>query len=87
MGEGRTFMIAVGNIKNYLKIVLVILVLAVLLFAGSAFISTEHNQQTEKNSVNNSTINNTSPEAASNGTEKSSVNPISISLEKPPFID
>ncbi len=75
-------------IRKYLRIGLILLVLAVLVLAASAFIATKltHEKASEV-PLNNSSSNTTGHASASNDTNKTPAGPISIPLEKPPFID
>ena len=72
---------------KYLRIGLVLLILAVLVLATSACITKSPTQEkTDENFVNNSS-NDTAQFTGSNDTDNISVDPVSIPLEKPPFID
>ena len=72
---------------KYLKIGLVLLILAVIVLATSACITKSPAQEkADENFVNNSS-NDTSLFTVSNDTDNTSVDPVSIPLEKPPFID
>jgi hypothetical protein len=72
---------------KYLRIGLVLLILAVLVLATSACITKSPTQEkADENSVNNS-INDTTQFTGYNDTDNRSVDPVSIPLEKPPFID
>lgn len=72
---------------KYLRIGLVLLILAVLVLATSACITKSPTQEkADENFVNNST-NDTAQFTVSNDTDNTSVDPVSIPLEKPPFID
>jgi len=72
---------------KYLRIGLVLLILAVLVLATSACITKSSTQEkADENSVNNS-INDTTQFTGYNDTDNTSVDPVSIPLEKPPFID
>ena len=77
----------VGLIMKYLRIGLVLLILAVLVLATSACITKSPTQEkADENFVNNSS-NDTAQFTGSNDTDNTSVDPVSIPLEKPPFID
>ena len=72
---------------KYLKIALVLLILAVLVLATSACITkSPAHEKADENFVNNSS-NDTARFTGSNDTGNKSVDPVSIPLEKPPFID
>jgi len=72
---------------KFLRIGLVLLILAVLVLATSACITKSPTQEkADENSVNNS-INDTTQFTGYNDTDNRSVDPVSIPLEKPPFID
>lgn len=78
----------VGLIRKYLRFGLILLILAVLVLAASAFIATKHMQEkADEVPLNNSSSNITSHAAASNDTNKTTAGPITIPLEKPPFIN
>jgi len=72
---------------KYLRIGLVLLILAVLVLATTACITKSPTQEkADENSVNNSS-NDTARFTGSNDTDNTSVDPVSIPLEKPLFID
>ncbi len=72
---------------KYLRIGLVLLILAVLVLATSACITKSPTQEkADENFVNNSS-NDTARFTESNDTDNTSVDPVSIPLEKPLFID
>ena len=72
---------------KYLRIGLVLLILAVLVLATSACITKSPTQEkADENFVNNSS-NDTAQFTGSNDTDNTSVDPVSIPLEKSPFID
>jgi len=72
---------------RYLRIGLVLFILAVLVLATSACITKSPTQEkADENSMNNSS-NDTARFTGSNDTDNTSVDPVSIPLEKPPFID
>ena len=72
---------------KYLRIGLVLLILVVLVLATSAYITKSPTQEkADENSMNNNS-NDTARFTGSNDTDNTSVDPVSIPLEKPPFID
>ena len=73
---------------KYLRIGLVLLILAVLVLATSACIMKSPTQEIEDENIVNSSGNDTGDQAADiNDTTNRSAGPVSIPLEKPPFID
>jgi hypothetical protein len=60
--------------------------LAVLILAVSVILRTDHSQKIDETSLNNSSTN-FSHFPASNTTNKTPSGPVSIPLEKPPFIN
>jgi len=78
----------IGVIMKYLRIGLVLLILAVLVLATSACITKSPTQEIEDENIVNSSGNDTGDQAADiNDTTNRSAGPVSIPLEKPPFID
>jgi hypothetical protein len=72
---------------KYLRTGFVLLMLAVIVLASSACITKSPTQEiADENSANNSS-NETPRFTETNDTDNTSVNPVSIPLEKPPFID
>jgi hypothetical protein len=78
-----------GLIKVNIKIVLLILILAIIVFALSIFPGAQPAQKNDnKTSLNYSNTSITPGQVpASNTTNKTRTGAISIPLEKPPFID
>lgn len=73
---------------KYLRIWLVLLILAVLMLATSACITKFPTQDLGNETIVNSSGNDTDDQAADlNDTTNRSAGPVSIPLEKPPFID
>ena len=73
---------------KYLRTGLVLLILAVLMLATSACITKSPTQEIEDETIVNSSYNDTGDLAVDlNDTTNRSAGPISIPLEKPPFID
>lgn len=67
---------------------LVLLMLITVIFAVSAFTKTVPAQEIENETIVNSSYNDTSDQAGDiNDTTNRSAGPVSIPLEKPPFID
>jgi len=67
---------------------LVLLILIIVIFAVSTFPETYPTQEIEDENIVNSSGNDTSVQAADiNNTTNRSAGPVSIPLEKPPFID
>ena len=67
---------------------LVLLMLITVIFAVSAFTETDPTQDIENETIVNSSYNDTGDQAADlNDTTNRSAGPVSIPLEKPPFID
>ena len=59
-----------------------------MIFAVSAFTETDSSQDIENETIVNSSYNDTGDQAADiNDTTNRSAGPVSIPLEKPPFID
>ena len=80
--------VAAININKNAMIVLVLLMLITLIFAVSAFTETDPTQEIEGETIVNSSCNDTGDQAADlNDTTNRSAGPVSIPLEKPPFID
>jgi ABC-type dipeptide/oligopeptide/nickel transport system permease component len=76
------------NINKNVMIGLVLLMLITVIFAVSAFTETDPIQEIENETIVNSSINDTDDQAADiNDTTNRSAGPVSIPLEKPPFID
>ena len=73
---------------KYMRIGLVLLILTVLVLATSACITKSPTQEIENETIVNSSYNDTGDQAADiNDTTNRSAGPVSIPLEKPPFID
>ena len=67
---------------------LVLLILITVIFAVSAFTETNPSQEIEDETIVNSSGNDTGDQDADiNDTTNRSADPVSIPLEKPPFID
>ena len=67
---------------------LVLLMLITVIFAVSAFTESDPTQEIENETIVNSSSNDTGDQAADiNDTTNRSAGPVSIPLEKPPFID
>ena len=67
---------------------LVLLMLITVIFAVSAFTEIDPTQEIENETIVNSSCNDTGDQAADlNDTTNRSAGPVSIPLEKPPFID
>lgn len=80
--------VAAININKNAIIVLVLLMLITVIFAVSAFTEIYPTQEIENETIVNSSCNDTSDQAADfNDTTNRSAGPVSIPLEKPPFID
>ena len=80
--------VATININKNAMIGLVLLILIIFIFAESAFTETDLTQEIEDENIVNSSGNNTGDQAAGlNDTTNRSAGPVSIPLEKPPFID
>jgi hypothetical protein len=80
--------VAAININKNAMIGLVLLMLITLIFAVSAFTETDPTQEIENETIVNSSGNDTGDQAADiNDTTNRSAGPVSIPLEKPPFID
>jgi hypothetical protein len=72
---------------KYLRTGFVLLMLAVIVLASSACITKSPTRGiSDENPANNSS-NETDRFTGNNDTDNTSVNPVSIPLEKPPFID
>jgi hypothetical protein len=72
---------------KYLRTGFILFILAVIVFASSACITKPPAREiADENSANNSS-NETARFTGTNDTDNISVDPISIPLEKPPFID
>ena len=72
---------------KYLRIGLVLLILAVLVLATSACITKSPTQEKANENIVNNHSKDTAQFTGSNDTDNTSVDPVSIPLEKPPFID
>jgi len=80
--------VATININKNAMIGLVLLMLITVIFAVSAFTEIDPTQEIEKEAIVNSSCNDTGDQAADiNDTTNRSAGPVSIPLEKPPFID
>ena len=80
--------IATININKNAMIGLVLLMLIIVIFAVSAFREIDPTQDLENETIVNSSGNDTGDQAADiNDTTNRSAGPVSIPLEKPPFID
>ena len=67
---------------------LVLLMLITVIFAVSAFTETDPTKEIKNETIMNSSSNDTGDQAADlNDTTNRSAGPVSIPLEKPPFID
>ena len=76
------------NINKNAIIGLVLLMLITVIFAVSAFTETDPTKEIENETIMNSSSNDTGDQAADiNDTTNRSAGPVSIPLEKPPFID
>ena len=76
------------NINKNAMIGLVLLILIIFIFAVSAFTEIDPTQEIENETIVNSSSNDTDDQAADlNDTTNRSAGPVSIPLEKPPFID
>lgn len=76
------------TIRKYLIIRLILLISAVLILVASAFLGTKVNQENaSEDIVNNSSSTDASQVATNNETDGVSIDPVSIPLERPPFID
>jgi len=65
-----------------------LVLLLLIIFAVSAFIETYPTQEIENETIVNSSYNDTGDQAVGlNDTTNRSADPVSIPLEKPPFID
>jgi len=73
---------------KYLRIGLVLLILIVLVLSTSACITKSSTQEIEDETIVNSSYNDTGDQSVGiNDTTNRSTGPVSIPLEKPPFID
>ena len=76
------------NINKNAMIGLALLMLITVIFAISAFTETDPTQDIENETIVNSSYNDTGDQTADlNDTTNRSAGPVSIPLEKPPFID
>ena len=76
------------NINKNAMIGLVLLILITVIFVASAFTETDPTQEIENESIVNSSYNDTDEQTANlDNTTDRSAGPVSIPLEKPPFID
>ncbi|NOR60837.1 MAG: hypothetical protein GQ469_09460 [Methanosarcinales archaeon] len=76
------------NINKNAMIGLALLMLITVIFAISAFTETDPTQDIENETIVNSSYNDTGDQTADlNYTTNRSAGPVSIPLEKPPFID
>jgi len=76
------------NINKNTMIGLVLLILIIFIFVVSALTETDLTQEIEDETIVNNSCNDTSDQAADlNNTTNISAGPVSIPLEKPPFID
>jgi len=76
------------NINKNAMIGLVLLMFITVIFIVSAFTETDPTREIEDETVVNSSCNDTGDQAADiNDTTNRSAGPVSIPLEKPPFID
>jgi len=80
--------VAAININKNAMIVLVLLMLITVIFAVSAFTEIDPTQEIENETIVNSSYNDTGDQTADfNYTTNRQAGPVSIPLEKPPFID
>ena len=76
------------NINKNAMIGFVLLILTIFIFAVSALTETDLTQEIENETIVNSSYNDTSDQTVDfNNTNDSPAGPVSIPLEKPPFID
>lgn len=76
-----------GLIRINIKIVLLLLILAIIVLALSIFPGAEPSQKNDNKISLNDSNTSTTQVPASNTTNKNRTSPVSIPLEKPPFID
>ena len=80
--------VAAINTNKNVMIGLVLLMLITVIFTVSAFTEIDPTQEIEDETIVNSSYNDTGDQTADlNDTTNKSAGPVSIPLEKPPFID